>query len=224
MALVLKNDVLYLHVPKTGGNWLTATLEAEDLVVGKISHKHATWDYVVNARDKERGWFGRVTGARQQLSRSPQVFCVVRHPLSWYESWWKYQNGKAWRDWGTAGHLGDWHVCAALNAAKSPDFMDFMRSVNLHCPGFASQMFARYTQGSGAIVLRNETLAEDFVALAEKVGWKIDPVRVLGSGRLGMSPNLPTEWDPDVRAETLANEHIGLRLYGYAASGIAASV
>jgi hypothetical protein len=47
MALILKNDVLYLHVPKTGGNWLTATLKAEDLIIGSISHKHATYDYVV---------------------------------------------------------------------------------------------------------------------------------------------------------------------------------
>ena len=47
MALVLRNDVLLLHIPRTGGTWVTDVLHRHRLVIGKIgSDKHSTFDHL----------------------------------------------------------------------------------------------------------------------------------------------------------------------------------
>lgn len=211
MALVLKNNVLYLHIPKTGGNWLTKMVHDQGLVVGELGHKHATFDYI----SPRPGPLRSMISSWRHLAGPPTVLCVVRDPLSWYESWFRYQTSKQWRDWGEAGNPARWHVCAALNPCKSSDFMTFMRRVNKHVPGFLTCFLGRYTHGANATVLRNEALAQDFVAFAERTGLPVDSKALLSAGRVGESPKMKLEWDDEVLCETVANEIAAFRAYGY---------
>jgi len=211
MALVLKNNVLYLHIPKTGGNWLTKMVHDQGLVKGELGHKHATFDYI----SPRPGALRSMTSSWRHISGSPTVLCVVRNPLSWYESWFRYQISREWRDWGQEGNPGRWHVCAALNPCKAPDFMTFMRSVNKQVPGFLTCFLGRYTHGANATVLRNETLAQDFVAFAERVDLPVDRDALLTAGRVGESPKMKLEWDDEVLRETVENERAAFRAYGY---------
>ncbi len=210
MSLILKNDILYLHIPKTGGNWLTSIAESQGLVVGSVGHKHSTFDHVLRSV--------RITylSATRRLSKTPTVLCVVRNPLTWYESWFRYQTKRNWKTWGVNGHLTKWHVCSALNDLEHTDFMAFMKSVNASEPGFVTRMYGRYTQGSNATVLRNEHLAEDFVEFAARVKLPIDRTKVLSTGRIGESPKMDLHWDDAVLRETIENETAGFRAYGYA--------
>lgn len=90
-----------------------------------------------------------------------------------------------------------------------------MRNVNSNCPGFLTAFYGRYIHGSGATVLRNEALEDDFIAFAEKVGLDLDTRAVREAGRIGESPKIDLTWDPDVLRATVENERGAFRAYGY---------
>ncbi|MGR3512526.1 MAG: hypothetical protein ACU0GG_07150 [Paracoccaceae bacterium] len=211
MALIFKNDVLYLHIPKTGGNWLTTIATQSDLVLGEVGHKHATYDHLIPRPNVLSARFG----PWRHLSNAPHILCVVRNPLAWYSSWFRYQVKRNWHVWGQNGHLRKWHVCSELNASSAPNFMEFMRNVNANSPGFLTAFYGRYIHGTDATVLRNETLAEDFIAFAEKTGLDIDPAATRAAGRIGESPKIDLHWDPDILRQTVENERGAFRAYGY---------
>lgn len=213
MALILKNNILYLHIPKTGGNWLTTLANEQNLIIGKLGHKHATYDYLM-PRPRARS-LRSIFGPWRNLHGCPTILCVVRNPLSWYESWFRYQTKGAWRDWGEAGNPKRWHVCAALNICKKMKFMEFLKCVNQRNPGFVTRFFGRYTQGANATILRNETLAQDFVKFAERMKLSVDSEVILKSRRIGESPKMDLAWDTEVLRETVENETAAFRAYGY---------
>jgi len=206
MAKVLKNGLVYLHIPKTGGNWLTDILERQDLITGEIGHKHATYDALISECLPEAGTLPvRLTG----------YFCVVRHPLRWYESWFKYQTARGWKTWGKAGKPHRWHVMTEMNRNKAVDFNDFMQLVNRNTPGFVHQLYGSYTNGSNAVILKNEPIAQDFTALCERSRLGIDQKAVLSAPPLGVSPRMEISWDRDVLRETIENEAPAFKRYGY---------
>ena len=89
MALILKNGAVFLHIPKTGGNWVTRILEELDLIDTEVPHKHADVCHFFSQWSKQgRGIFGgRLGRDRSQAKQDkPFMFCFVRNPLSWYES------------------------------------------------------------------------------------------------------------------------------------------
>jgi hypothetical protein len=205
---LLRNGLVYLHIPKTGGNWLTRLLHDQDLVIDTLGHKHATYEALVGTTmdDTESAPRQRIQG----------FFCVVRHPLRWYESWFKYQCSRGWRDWGQAGNLQKWHVMCDLNTCKAEEFNAFMMQVNRTQPGYVHHLYARYAGGSMAHVLKTETVADDFIALARQTGLEIDEAAARAAPPFGVSPPLEIEWDREILRETIENERPSFRRYGYA--------
>jgi len=102
MALLLKSGAVFLHIPKTGGTWVTQVLEECGLIRCRFSHKHADlhrvmysprycpWQHAKRCLRFGRAWHAGVADAYK--------FCFVRHPLRWYESWWRYMKGKVLHD------------------------------------------------------------------------------------------------------------------------------
>ena len=217
MALVLKGDVLFLHVPKTGGSWVRDVLARQRLVVGRIGHKHADFSHVRVPRSirSPANWLGDQLRLARELSDSPRIFCVLRHPLGWYESWYRYQSGRGWQDWGSRGSLRRWHVCAELNGIAHQNFNSFMRAVNRQHPGFVSAMYARYVGQSGARTLHQERLASGLIALLDEWGLAADAASIQTATPSNVSPQQRIEWDPVVLQETVLNERSGLLRYGY---------
>ena len=70
-------------------------------------------------------------------------------PLSWYESWWKYQSG-IWTVW----EPGVWHPQRSLEKCRSDDFSDFIRLCIRNEPGYVSRMYEWYV-GPVGFELRN---------------------------------------------------------------------
>jgi hypothetical protein len=198
VALIIRNDLLYLHIPKTGGNWLTSVLERQGLVLSSIGHKHATYDLVCGLLQSHNG----KSLASKYLSANPTVFCVVRHPIKWYESWFRYQYSREWRDWGKQGDFYKWHVMSDLNSSTSDDFNQFIYNVNSKTPGYVSQLFAKYVNNSSARALKNENLNEEFAEFLEQlgIGGNYDAVRK--SPRIGESPRIDLEWDSALLKQT----------------------
>ena len=217
MTLVLKGDVLFLHIPKTGGSWVREVLAGQGLVIGRIGHKHADFSHVRVPRPfrSPANWLGDQIRLVRLLSDRPRIFCVVRHPLAWYESWFRYQSDRGWKDWGTPGHLRRWHVCAELNGIAHDDFAGFMRAVNRSHPGFVSAMYARYAGQSGARVLHQERLAGELAALLAEWGLAADPAAIEAAAPVNVSAAHPVAWDPETLSETVLNERAGLIRYGY---------
>ena len=112
MALLLKNGLLYLHIPKTGGNWLTKLLRDHGCVRLSIEDKHATYDLVAG-RLRKRSFIERKFTLRGV--ESLHYMAVVRNPLTWYESWFKYQTSKQFKDWGQIRNVRKWHVMSSIN-------------------------------------------------------------------------------------------------------------
>lgn len=214
MALILKNNVVYLHVPKTGGNWLTKLFKENGIVRKKIEHKHATYDLVCGAlRSHYRLPF-------RDNKNHYEFMVVVRNPLLWLESWYKYQNSRGFRNWGKAKDYNRWHVMSQLNDIIESDFNEFVKRINRNYPGFVSVLYGRYIACSGAYVLKNESLRIDLERINEKLSLGIPTNLIRESPVYGASPKSEIVWDRNVFEETIQLEMPAIKKFNYAIEGV----
>ena len=141
MTIRLIDGSEFLHLPKTGGNWVTRVLEQNHLVERYIQHKHASYDLnlfgdrmgsgrqLVHLCSRlAAGKFKRILGIPYDEPDAASCFrfCFVRHPLSWYESWWKYMKSRGWNDWGRKNSARYWDPNSLLNGLGSDNFNTFV--------------------------------------------------------------------------------------------------
>ena len=216
MASILKNNVVFLHIPKTGGTWVKKVLEDEGLLVADYSHEHSTYDYFAAATRllRKRNYFYRLQ-KRRFLVDDPKFFCVVRNPLTWYESWYKFQIARNFEKWGSVGDPGKWHVMSALNDLVTDDFNQFMENVNTRVPGFVTSLYAMYTANSGATAVRLENIHVEMADFLTKSGIAVAPEKLKAKEKENVSPEIRIAWDPDLRERTIRNEIAAFSRYGY---------
>ena len=225
MALILKTGAIFLHIPKTGGNWITAVLNELDLVEGRLGHKHADPSHLLApVNPKAWGPFGYLSWRkiRMALEPKPFMFCFVRHPLKWYESWYKYmiQPSRNWKHWGDEQDLFDWHPNAVLNGCGSDSFDEFVRNVVTKRPGYVTELYSSYVQPQVGFVGRQETLREDLVQVLRRMNVNFDEDFVMNFKEVGVSPvpGRKVEWETELREHVLALEQVAMIRYGYAAA------
>jgi hypothetical protein len=217
MARQLVDGSIFLHVPKTGGSWVTRVLESQGLIKRKIGGKHDDLDRVL-----------RLTQSRLPLPRplrrrepeTPFTFCFVRHPLAWYESWFTYMSApkQAWRDWGarTSGFTRDQHPVAVLNGCGADDFNRFVEKAIARRPGYVGELYGWYARPETAFVGKQETLAEDLLAVLKQRGIAVDEAAVRGAVRENVSAGAQgPQWDPDLKAEVRRLEYAAIKRFGY---------
>lgn len=228
MALVLKNGAVFLHIPKTGGNWVTKALHENGLIKGVIpGRKHLDVDRVL-----ARLSHGMIPTFKYYTLRSigkrpkkPFIFCFVRHPFSWYESWFKYmsQSSRQWHDWGNEKEcrVWRWHPNSVLNGLGAPDFNQFVRNVVRKRPGYVTELYGWYTKPQVDFIGKQENLGEDLIRVLKILDLKFDEDYLRSLPAFGASPKLKKqiEWDPDLREEVARLEHAGMVRYGYSSSG-----
>lgn len=220
MALILKNGAVFLHVPKTGGNWVTTVLRDMGMVCAETPHKHADIDHFASMPKRAGGLAGRLLReTRFHMSGQPFVFSFVRNPLSWYESWFSYmsQPSRAWRLYGDELDVDHWHPNSMLNGLGSPDFNTFVGNVLRKRPGYVSEMYGWYTLPRVAFVGRQESLADDLVRALRMMRLDFDEQALRASDPVGVSPkpHKQIEWDPALRRQVALCEYAGLVRYGY---------
>ena len=232
MALRLKDGSIFLHIPKPGGNWVTDVLYRENLVSQTIGgHKHVDLPHLFSGIgdspwDQFRNWIGNIP-VRSRVSLDwarggkPFIFCFVRHPASWYESWFKYMNqeSKQWRDYGNEHTLSDWHPNAVLNGTGSTDFNQFIQNVIDKRPGYVTELFNSYTApGLVDYVGQQESLREDLIHALSQCNLDFNPDRIRNYSKVGVSKpkkKLTIEWDPRLRREVLDLEYATLVRHNY---------
>lgn len=213
MALQLKDGSQFLHIPKTGGSWVSEVLHEQGLVAGYVGHKHADYDLTLfNERIisgtvvpvvLREGWNriqAAITGNRKP-ERHRFRFAFVRHPLAWYESHWLFTQSLDWVDWGEPNTCFRWHPCSALNGLGSTDFNEFVSNVIRVRPGYVSELYFASTKRGIDFIGKNETLRDDFKTVADLRGWLIDSALVEKKPAANVSDKgaARPQWDPKLR-------------------------
>ena len=162
MATVVTLDLRFLHVPKTGGSWVTAAMAAAG---------------VLARRPRGVPFHADLAGACDYADRF--TFAFVRHPLDLWRSYWAYRL--------RAG----WDPDSDLDRdAASPDFDQFVNRMIERAPGPAGDSFERFVGPVGAeidFIGRYERLVDDLVAALRIAGETFDETLLRAHPRVNSS-------------------------------------
>ncbi len=239
MAVVLKCGAVFLHIPKTGGSWVTQVLKDQGLVRKNLGHIHgdyvrcvtyggsprlasqAIYDWgksLVPRKFKAAKAVQAVKHARIAAQQAPFTFCFVRHPLDWYASFWRYMGQRDNPHWASEPDLHGWHPCRPIAHAGHPEFNEYIRRIIASRPGFVTELYSQFAAPEISFVGRQENLASDLVAALEQLNVTFDEDRIRQAKLVNRSPRdgASTEWEPNLREEMMRIEYPALLRYGYA--------
>jgi len=188
MALLLNNNMMFIHIPKTGGNWITEVLKINNLINRALPEKHDTPEII--------------------KSKYPNInpikkFCFIRNPITWYESWFQYATMKNWRNWGKH----KWHPCKRLNGLGDKAFNKFIENVIKHCPSYLSNLYSLYTKDCD-FVGKQEDLEKDLV---KTLGIELKLI-----DKIGVSKKLKIRWNKALKDKIIELEKdILIKYYGF---------
>jgi len=120
VAVILKNAI-FLHIPKCGGEWVRRVLwnsGMEDVKLHPGRQKHSDLAWFENHLEFKR----------------PFRFSFVRHPVSWYRSFYGYQKGRLWIPIPEIG----------LRPPQGLSYLAFMDWVLNYHSGFLGRLYERY--------------------------------------------------------------------------------
>jgi hypothetical protein len=223
MGVIMKSGAVFLHIPKTGGCWVEEALRVADQFYRVLPHRHADMTRVMHYRKFEkfrpRKW---VRDRRIGLPGSPMLganyrFCFVRHPLKWYESWWRFMENRKWNRWGAQGFADAWHPNSVLNGLGSPDFNEFVYNVVTARPGYVTELYSRYTDERIDFVGKQESLVDDFIFVLNELNVSFDEqqIRDLAPVNVSKTSKERVQWDPQLRDLVTRLEYPALVRYGY---------
>ncbi len=208
MAILLKSGGLFLHVPKTGGNWVTEVLEAHDLVFAHVAGKHAGPPQLAPL---ER--LLETPSRYARPNRMPFRFCFVRHPLRWYESWYRMNVERGWPGWDTDDDA--WNPSVELNGLRASTFHGFIKNVLRQRPGFLARMYRYYTVDAH-FVGHQEQLAGDLFAVMRLLHIEVDVVGLRRRSRVNVSAGANVDLASTLRHELEDAERDAFESYGFA--------
>lgn len=152
MAVILPNSVI-LHIPKTAGKYVRMTLEANEIDFHQ-THRNTPCDgmgQILNGLCSSHC----IPRQDEEYQRRKNRLVFVRHPLTWYLSYWAFRvrfkdTPKEWLCWRKDS--------AFDQACGDDDFNKFIDKVLHHFPGgFLTEFYKHYTDEASAVG-RMETL------------------------------------------------------------------
>ena len=194
-------DLLFVHIPKTGGTWVGRAIEACGYAVeqakGAGSHN-----------------------LRMAYGHDCTAFTVIRHPLAWYTSVWRGLKS-SWgerrsRDWSGMHRTPTWSPLRLLTeTCGDPDFSTFVRNVLRRQPGFYTRMVEWYVGPPGAPLVDLVGRTEMLVPLMQEIvpEWKW-PAEWPEAANVGTGV---TVFDRELLCELNRSEQVVLERFGGAA-------
>lgn len=225
MAIKLIDGSEFLHIPKTGGIWVSNALKKCGLVAGKKGPQHSDYTYnllnpVFTGTDHLRR--AAKMGVNKLVSRGlggkeTFRFCFVRHPLAWYESFWRYMKSKSWDGWGEVNSAILWNPVAPLYELADEDFNSFIFKVLKARPGFVTELFYSFTKPGISMIGKNENLTENFISILKEVGTEFDEDTVRNFERENVSTIAKSEieWDSKLKKQLMQVELPALIHFDY---------
>jgi hypothetical protein len=199
MGAVISGGCVFLHIPKTGGNWVVTVLNNLKVLKRKLKEKHA---------DYNRFWILE----NKLAKKTPFLFCFVRHPVTWYESWYKYMMApeRNFKEWG----YRPWHPCARLDGCGDPDFNKYIENIIKVSPGFVTELYSQYTKRCDFIG-KQENLINDLLKILRVLHIKHDEYKIKQRAPINISEDIPIVWDKDLLAEIERLEYAAIIRYNY---------
>lgn len=190
MAYVLPNSI-FLPVPRTGGTWLYRVIERhidEKKWEAEVIHNKntLTTPYCLYKNPNHTGhcWITyKHRGKIRRDDRFPDkpAFCFVRHPLTWYRSYWIYRTMLKKRWSVRACELDRKYVNASKSIGRpvkgkecnQDDFERFLKIAIGFPRPFLSWMYSGFTKDC-EFVGKQEALKKDIIHIFNSVGEEYD--------------------------------------------------
>lgn len=142
MTCKLNPEGAFLHIPRTGGTWVYRQLHAAGVASIPLGHEHAS-------------------GHHEQWA-----FCVVRNPVDWWLSLWRFQQDNRFPGYEDAAHpLHD------LGKMRDAGLQEWIDRASTEFAGFCANLYKQFASRSN-YVLRSEDIRRQIKTLAELKHWK----------------------------------------------------
>jgi hypothetical protein len=159
VALLLPKS-LFIHIPKTGGSWVRDAIQRAGIPTDEILPSSAVGI----------SWAAAMHASSHCITDRFR-FAFVRHPLTFYQSYWCYKMQVGW---------SQENAFEAKIASES--FPEFVRSVLHVCPtGWVTTMYIRalgYAFSNVEYIGRTERLVDDLVTALRLAGESFDEERL----------------------------------------------
>lgn len=192
MALMLPHSIFF-HIPKTGGTWVREAIKNAGISTQEVG---ASPEFIQNKHNR----YVRVDRAGKF------TFAFVRHPLTWYSSFWSYRMEQGWKQDDPADPF------------LGPSFEGFVRRILRGFPGHVSWRYEHYIGPEPGVldfVGKMENLAADLVKALRLAGEEFDEQKILSTPRQHESRLRPVYSDR-LKDAVLKSEQRGLKRFGYA--------
>lgn len=175
MCLLTKNAA-FMHIPKTGGSWVTKALENAGLNPKRIVSR-----YPHEATSNVEGSIHCIPTWDEEFLSKEHKFCFVRHPINWYTSFWAFRM-----------HREFWVMDEPFQAnTMAGSFHEFLDNVLKRYPyGYLTYMFGMYTYVATRVG-KTENLRNNLVELLDLAGEDYDKEALLATPRQLVTP---TKW------------------------------
>lgn len=189
MAVRLKNGDVFLHLPRTGGTFVTAVLKRLGLVAGPVGRKHDCPGVV-------------------PMDMTVRHFVFIRHPYSLMRSTYSWLEGNRWGPWPKEKDDGRWwHPWSEITKhceSHRDSFEEWLRWVTTERTGYVTRLYSKFANWPcTSFVGRTEWLEDDLEVMLELLGVKrAEALRAMGTVRdktRNASPVLVREASAKVR-------------------------
>ncbi len=195
-------NALFVHIPKTGGVWVEQALPACGIATAcPLSTGGVSWRHPLPADIRGSYDF---------------TFTFVRHPISWYESWWRFASARV-----EPFEPGVWHPQRTVETYGKDGFSTFIRRCIEHQPGYVTRLYEWYIGPPGIervdLVGRQEELVDTLVRVLRELSYEFDETALRAHPPENTTAAFAGEmiWDPGLKRQILELEAPAIeRFYG----------